>query len=357
MKRKISVSAPGKLILLGEHAVVYGKPAIIAAVNKRCFVDVEPRTDKQIEIVIKNYDRKEVCNTNKILEITNTARKTFTAYKNNNDFKKIKTLTENPLDFAKIIIGETFIFFNKQINSGMTLIIDSEIPLGAGMGSSAAAAVSISGAVSLFLGEKFNRENINKIAYSVEEIKHGHPSGADNSACCYGGLIWFRRETPDLNFIRPLNFEIPRNTESNFYTIFTGIPEESTGEMVNFVKNFYMQNNQYTESVFLEQEMLTRELINALKTGNNELISNIIKRGERNLEKLGVVSPFVKKIIRDTEESGGAAKICGGGGRKKATGVLLVYHPNRQALELMLKSQNLTSSQVVLGVDGIRREK
>ncbi|MBU4099473.1 mevalonate kinase, partial [Patescibacteria group bacterium] len=157
--KQITVSAPGKLILLGEHAVVYGKPAIIVSVAKRCFVTLTPRNDKTIKIVSENQDQV--------------------------------------LDYPEFIISKTLEYFHKKLTLGFDLSINSQIPINGGMGSSSALAVSIAGAVSLFLGQKFDKEKINAIAYLAEQKKHGNPSGGDNSTCCFGGLVWFRKETPD----------------------------------------------------------------------------------------------------------------------------------------------------------------
>jgi mevalonate kinase len=317
MKREIRVSAPGKLILLGEHAVVYGKPAIIAAVTQRCFVTLTPKAGKEI----RNY--------------------------------------------PAFIISKTLEYFHKktpsgfiphQYGAGFTLSINSQIPVGGGMGSSAALAVSIAGAVSLFLREKFDKEKINNIAYLSEQEKHGNPSGADNSACCYGGLMWFRKETPDLKIISQLPFSVHEKIAQNFLTIFTGTPKESTKEMVNMVGELDKKRPKFTKKIFDHQESLVRELLPALKKGDEEVVINCVLQGEKNLELLGVVSPFVKSLIRKIEEKGGSAKICGAGGKTKGTGILLAYHKNRKELETLLQSLKIDFSPVALGAEGVRQE-
>lgn len=318
MKREIRVSAPGKLILLGEHAVVYGKPAIIASVAKRCFITLTPHNDKRIEILSENHDQ--------------------------------------PLDYPAFIISQTLDYFNKKAPSGFTLSINSEIPIGAGMGSSAALAVSIAAAVSLFLGEKLDKEKINNIAYLVEQKKHGNPSGADNSACCHGGLLWFRKETPDLKIISHLPFNIPGEITKNFLTIFTGTPKESTKEMVSIVGKLTKKRPKFTQSIFDSQESLTRELLTALKNGKEEIIKNCILQGEKNLELLGVVPPFAKSFIKKIEKKGGAAKICGAGGKTKGAGILLAYHTNTKIIKKLAQSQKFDCSPVSFSTEGVRQE-
>ena len=69
---------------------------------------------------------------------------------------------------------------------------------------------------------------------------------------------------------------------------------------------------------------------------------------------MGVVSPFAKEMIRKIEKAGGAAKICGAGGKAKATGVLLCYHPKPSIVENIAKEYRLDYFKTTLGVDGLK---
>lgn len=316
--KQIRVSAPGKLNLLGEHSVVYGKPALVASVDRRCFITLTPQENKRIKILSKN-----LC---------------------------------QPFDYPAFIISKTLNYFKKEAPSGFTLSINSEIPIGGGMGSSAALAVSIAGAISLFLGEKFDKEKINNIAYLAEQKKHGNPSGADNSACCHGGLLWFRKVTPDLKIISQLPFSISEEIAKNFLIIFTGTPKESTREMVNIVGQLCKKRPKFTKEIFDHQESLTQELLVALKNKDGEIIKNCIEHGEKNLELLGVVPPFAKSLIREIEKKGGAAKICGAGGKTKGAGILLAYHQDKKELEKLSHAQKFGCLPVQLGTEGVRIE-
>ena len=180
----IKVSAPGKLHLLGEHAVVYNKPAIIAAVGKRCFVEIAPRTDGIIKVKSYNYKKEITTNSKDIIEKFDKSQKDWKTYNENNDTALLKSITKNPLDYPLIIIGQFLSFYEFNAIDGFDLIINSEIPIGAGMGSSAALAVSITGALCLFTNKPFDREIINKIAFLCEQKKHGEPSGGDNTTSC-----------------------------------------------------------------------------------------------------------------------------------------------------------------------------
>lgn len=354
--KSIRVSAPGKLHLLGEYAVVYSKPAIIAAVDKRCFVEITPRKDRTIDIVSINLKANKIVTEKEIIAKTKTAQIKWETYIKTNDISLLKSITSDPLDFPIIVIGETLKYLKKSLSAGFKLSIKSDIPIGSGMGSSAAVAVSVAGAVSLFFNKTLDKDVVNEIAYLSEQKKHGFPSGGDNAASCFGGLIWYRKETPDLKIIKPIPFAVPQKLAKNFVAIHTGTPVESTGEMVSAVRALYKKNSEFVDKILSNQEKLTRELLSVIKNDDGTLMIRIIRAGEKNLEKLGVVSDSAKTIIREIEKIGGAAKICGGGGVKKGTGIILAYHKTPVVLDKVALHFKLENSKIMLGEEGLRRE-
>lgn len=398
----ITVSAPGKIHFLGEHVVVYGKPALLAAIDKRCIVSLTPRSDKSIEIISENLKKSITVSGLAVLEGTKLAQKNWETFIKTGNVTILLNLTKDPLSYPILAIGETLLYFSSlsrknssrlprqggvartiNLKQGFTLSINSDIPMGAGLGSSAALAVCIAAAVSSFLqkshphstvissgarnpkeisrrftprDDKLDLKEIYDIAFRTEQKKHGRPSGGDPATVLHGGLLWFRKESQDLIIMQKVPFIIPERISRNFYLVDSGRPVEGTGQMVAAVKAFHDKQTQQVHKIFDEQENLTRQLLSALKNGNDTLMIRIIRVGERNLEKLGVVSSNVKKLIREIEKSGGAAKISGGGGIKKGTGILLVYHNNRKALEAVLQSHKLSYFQTRLGVEGVKVE-
>ncbi len=294
----ITVSAPGKIHLLGEWSVVWGKPAILAAVGLRVTVGISksPSNSHPLKKVIEPIVKKGL---------------------------GIKTIPP------------------------YNLTITSDIPIGAGLGSSAAVSAACIAALLSYLKVKWDLKLINKLAYEVEKVFHGNPSGGDNSTVVYGGLVWFTRTR--LNFLRSLRGNGFRKLAKNFVIINTGIPKETTKQMIAMVK----VNKKFLDS----QEQLVKELLPALKDSNEKELIRIIRAGEKNLESIGVVSSYAKSIIRKIEKSGGAGKICGAGGKTKATGVLLCYHPEKKVLEKIAKSYKLSYFSTTLGVEGVRKEK
>lgn len=311
----IKVSAPCKIHLLGEHAVVYGKPALLAAVDLR--VTVTLREAKGI------YSSPSV---------------------QNDKLKKIiEPIIKNELKI------KNFPPYNLEISS--------QIPIGAGLGSSGAVSSAYIAALLSFLKVKWDLNLINKLAYEAEKVFHGNPSGADPATVIFGGLIWFRKESSDLKIIHQLPFSIPNKLSKNFVIINTGTPKQTTKDMVVFVKNLYDKKPKIVQQFLEIQEKLVKELLPVIKEGNEKEFIRIIKEGEKNLESIGVASKFSQDIIREIEKVGGAAKICGAGASDGPTGVLLCYHSNPQVIKDIAKGFNLDYFQTNLGVEGLRRVK
>lgn len=306
----ITVSAPGKVHLLGEWSVVWGKPAILATVDLRVNItlstsSVASSTQSEIKKIVEPIVKKHL---------------------------KIKTIPS------------------------YNLAISSQLPIGAGLGSSAAISASYITALLTFLKVKWDLNLVNSLTYEAEKVFHGNPSGGDNSTVVFGGLVWFRKEDPNLKLIQPLPFTIPAKLAKNFILINTGTPKETTKQMIAMTQELFDKKPKLKETFLTTQERLVRELLPALKDAGEKELIRIIREGEYNLDKIGVVSPYAKSIIRKIESAGGAAKICGAGGKTGPTGVLLAYHKDKSKLEKLAESFNLPFFSTSLGVAGLKQE-
>ncbi len=311
---KITVSAPGKIHLLGEHVVVYGYPALLSSIDKRLYVTVET--------TLKNKSNKI-----KIISHEDNSLIHFAVdvYK-----KKFRTV-----DFPAIKIK-----------------ISSQIPVGAGLGSSAALSAAIIGALMKAVSNIWNPVRINELSYEVEKLAHGNPSGADNTTVVFGGLVWYRREFDFLKSIWTLpvlSYKIPK-----FAFLNSERPVESKKEMVNLVKNNYTRKRKFIENVFADQEKQVKKILLGIKEGNINFLKQAIEKGERNLEKIGVVGERAIKIIKYIHKLGGVAKICGAGGVKEGSGIILCYHENLSKLKSVEDVYNVHLSNISLASEGIR---
>lgn len=288
----ITVSVPGKVILMGDHAVVYGKPGLIAAINKRLFVEVSEGKGKHSKYLLH-----------------------------------ILTIIKNHLHLRSL--------------PDLRIRIHSEIPEGYHLGSSAALAVATIGATMYLFRRVWNPTTINQLAYEADKYIHKTPSGVDNTAITFGGFLWYRKELEFLRSFWQLPVRLPPNL-NHFTLIDTDRPKENTGELVAFVKT---QKN--LQAFLNENEIQTKRLATALREGDEKTFIDAIRKGQRSLESIGIVSKKVIPIIRSIEESGGAAKILGGGGRREGVGYLLCYS----------RKPPIGAIPIILGEEGVRLEK
>ena len=311
----ITISVPSKVHLLGEHSVVYGKPALLAAINRRMSITIVSSKVKNIQGAKKHS--REI---GKLLEILET------------EIKKRTKLKE---------IEPYYI------------TIKSEVSVGSGLGSSASLSAALTAALLSFLKIPWENKVIFDIAYEGEKYFHGNPSGGDLATVIEGGFLWFCKSSEFLKTFSPLPFK-PHKNIKQFALIDSGKPEESTREMVEKVAKLKTAFPRKIESLFNSQEELTKQISIALKDGNEDGLIESIKLGEQNLEALGVVGKRAQDIIREIEKSGGAAKINGGGGVKDGSGMLLVYHKTPTVLDRFFLHSGIVNSKITLGEKGLR---
>lgn len=308
----VVVSAPGKIHLMGEHAAVYGKPVFLTAINKRLYAHV---SSSDSGVVIETKEEKKL------------------------------------IEKAVEIVCERF----KINNPNVYIKITSSIPTGRHVGSSSGVAVATVGALLYFFKKIWNPNLINELAYEVEKFQHGTPSGGDNSAATFGGFIWLRKELEFLKTVWQLPFQPAKNL-AQFHLIDTGRPKEHTGEMIALVKKFLDEYKDQGRLLLDQNEQATKDVVVAIKTGDEKLLIDAIRRGEKTLEGLGAVSEKALPLIQDIEKAGGAAKILGGGGKTGPVGLVLAYHHDKKILEKIVKKNKYTLEKIELGEEGVRLE-
>lgn len=313
----ITITVPGKIHLLGEHSVVYGKPALLTAVNLAVTITLSPANEKTRFAHDDPYDKNA-------FELQKTIEKIIQ--------KKFKIKTIPPYKIK----------------------IESNIPIGYGLGSSAAISAGYTAALLSHLKIDWDLKIVNDIAYQGEKIFHGNPSGADNTTVIFGGFVWYRKELESLKVFHNIEQKIHKSI-GQFYLIDSGKPAETTKDLVQLVRTKLEAESSKLKATFDDQEQLTKDLLIALVDGVTEQVISIIKQGHKNLEKIGVVGKIAKDIIREVEQIGGAGKILGGGGISEGSGMLLAYHQDSPKLLQLLKEKKWKYLKIKVGQPGLQK--
>jgi mevalonate kinase len=334
MSGEATVSAPGKTILFGEHAAVYGHPALVTALDRR--MRVSARTSASIgRLAVR-------------LEIPSLGiDKTIASAPAVHAAKEPGHLAVLAVTTATEGLGPR--------SPGIHLRIDSDIPLGAGFGSSAALAVCIVAACRRACGDDIELDEIARLALAIERHQHGRASGVDVQAVLRGGVLWCRRRDDG-----GVEYESLRGADKGldaFRLFDTGAPNEPTGDMVRLVQESLDREPARVRESFTAIASATRDGRIALAAGDTSAFVAIVKRAERALEALGVVPPVVAEAIRGIEADGGAAKISGAGGLTGAgAGLVLVVHPDPHRFAQLAPPPGWTALRIRLGAEGLRSE-
>lgn len=339
----VSVSAPGKVHLIGEHAVVYGKPAIIAAIGLRCKVMAE-KNDK-ISVESKEPRLSGEFSLNNVSIFNDKITVLWHSCLEEKNFSPLfKEMKKDELNPFKAIVGKAL--EKLGINEGISLKIDSEIPIGAGLGSSSALAVAVTKSAAVLYRKNLPDEKINEIAYECEKLMHGTPSGGDNSTCCFGGLIWFQKGSP--NIIKSLKKEVPYKL-NNFTLVHTGRPEKTTGELVQIVRDL---DEDFRSERVDKIEASTYKMLDALEKKDFAAMKEMINIAQNNLAELGVSTKKIDELVAEVRRAGGAAKLCGAGGG----GSVLCYHEDKIKLAKIIRNLEYKPLPTSLGDEGVRVE-
>jgi mevalonate kinase len=273
----VKASAPGKVILFGEHAVVYGVPAIAIPVHDARVTVVAQDAPLGSGIVLHNV----------------TLRETWAF--------DPAVVNANPVSQ---IIGLVLHAANVQ-PPDLSITIDSSIPVASGLGSGAAVSAAVGDAVAQSCGVTLDREQLNALVYEIEKQHHGTPSGIDNTVIVYQQPIFFRREHPiePISVLRPITFLV----------VDTGC-SATTKQVVADVRRLRETQPRFTQTLLTEIEALVNLAHTALSEGDHHLLGNLMTQNHRLLQSLTVSSYELDHLVNVALDAGAyGAKLSGGG--------------------------------------------
>jgi len=272
---KSIASAPGKVILFGEHFVVYGVKAILCSINKRVTVTAEKTSERKISI--------------------------------NSKIGKLELEPDKPISEINSPLKPFYYLANKSIenkDSGIRIQIDSEIPLGAGLGSSSACCVAGAAAIFKLFGN-ISREEVLKLAIEAERTIFENTSGADCTVCTYGGIMEYDKNKGFKKIEYEPNFQL---------VIINSNIEHSTQSMVSKVKEFENKNKEEFSRLSNLESKLVEDVLKLVKENKIQKIGQKMNQNQEYLEKIGISNKELTKMIKIGQESSFGTKITGSGG-------------------------------------------
>lgn len=309
---KTKVKAPAKLILSGEHAVVRNHTALTVALNYFTFCEVSenPEQDNNqnnsgVELTIPQFNFSKLISWQELINLHIKLEHNYQRF--TDGLINVNQILATPVELCWFSIIIFMMKSHKNINHSLKLKIDlnSEVPIGAGMGSSASIIVALLTGLNNFFNNNLCNNTIYQLALQAENLQHGYSSGVDIKTVLNNGVNYFYQANKQRsNSLLDLTLD-----NLNFYLINTGKPNSSTGECGARVK----QNFNHQHIIWNEFLQCTELFKTNLEKQSEENIIHSIKTNHRLLSQLGVVPEKINQFILEIESQHGAAKICGAG--------------------------------------------
>ena len=299
-------SAPGKIILFGEHAVVYGRPALAVPVTQ-VHADVEVLDSDRAGIWI---DAPDV-----------------------NLHAELSTLpSDHPL---ASVIHNLFFLVRVSPFPNLSIKITSSIPVASGLGSGAAVTVALVRALSSHLDKQMTDKEVNAFAYEIEKLHHGTPSGIDNTVVTYAKPVYFVKNLPSPSG-RGTGGEVETFSVGRPFTIVigdTGIPAP-TKVSVGDVRKLWEAGRDKWESMFdqiAEVSFVARRII---ENGWVDMLGELMDENHAILQEMTVSSPELDKLVEAARSAGALGAKMSGGGR----GGNMIALVNAEMAEIVARS-------------------
>jgi mevalonate kinase len=270
-------SAPGKIILFGEHAVVYGRPALAV-----------PVTQVHADVDIVDLSRAGI-------------------WINAPDISLHAELNSLPSDHPIASVLHNFFFaFGISPFPSLDISITSTIPVASGLGSGAAVTVALVRALSSFFSLSLADEQVNQFAYEIEKLHHGTPSGIDNTVITYARPVYFIKGQPIEIFKVGAPFTIVIGD--------TGI-SAPTKESVGDVRKLWEADKSKWENVFDQIGEIAKEAKKKIENGEWKTLGDLMNQNHALLQEMTVSSPELDRLVDYARRSGASGAKMSGGGR------------------------------------------
>ena len=268
--------APGKIILFGEHFVVHGNRAILGAIDKYATVTSE-KTNTENILISSSLGQASIQKDQDVDKVEKKFRPFFYIAK--------QVITKNNFD------------------KGISIKIESDIPIGAGLGSSSACCVAATASILNLFGKSDEKE-ILELSIQAEKTIFTNSSGADCTVSVYGGIIEYQKEKgfSKINIENELNFLIIDSEQIH-----------ATDKVVEQVKKFKEENSNVFSELCSEEERLITIALDSMKNNDLQTIGKCMAQNQMYLEQIGVSNDTLLSITKEIEKITFGAKITGAG--------------------------------------------
>jgi len=303
-------TAPGKIILFGEHAVVYGRPAIAAPISQlRAKAHVYYSSSNNCYLIAPDLQRHD-------------------------------RLDDLPMDDAlATAVRQLVSAAGLEQAPDVTIHVRSDIPIASGMGSGAAIAAAIIRALAKHLNRPDLQENsvVSALTYEVEKIHHGTPSGIDNTVVAYEQPIYFVRQSPQ-NIIEPFRVAAPLR----FLVADTGV-RSSTKTVVEDVRRQWQADPITFNHIFDQCGRIAQAARIAIEAGNVVQVGELMTENHGWLQKMTVSSPELNRLVTAALQAGALGAKLSGAGRGGNIIALVAGDVEETAVRAALKNADATT--------------
>lgn len=301
--------APGKLILSGEHSAVYGAPAIALAVNRYIRCHSTFTSTHYLTLRLPEFNWQVQLSWSDLRYLNDHLNQRFQQFEQG--LIGAGDILEAPHQLALYALAQCLP--ETDPDTGLALEIHSELPLGSGMGSSAALSAAVTRLAQHLFATPLNTYDMFQRVRYCERLCHGRGGLIDAATVSYGGMVQVEAGRVA---------QLPVQLGDHWYYIHTGAPAVGTGECVDNVRRHWGDTG-----IWQDFSALTEQLRAAIVAGADP--RQLIQANHRLLSDIGVVPQPVQHFIQQLENLGGAAKVSGAGAVSgDSGGALIAYLPD-----------------------------
>ncbi len=272
----MKASAPGKIILFGEHAVVYNRPALAVPLNQA-----------RVEAEVLDSETPGVQIDAPLIDL-------------HSDLSALPS--DHPI--ARVFF-DLFQRFDISAPPNLRVSIKSDLPVAAGLGSGAAVSVALFCALSKFLNRPLSIAQLNQMVFEIEKLHHGSPSGIDNAVVVYNMPIYFIKDKPIETFACAKPFTI--------VVADSGI-SAPTKQAVGDVRRLWLRDPNRFEALFDEIAQISTMARHFIETGRPAALGELMNQNHELLRQITVSSPELDALVNAALKAGAlGAKLSGGG--------------------------------------------